>query len=335
MSRPLLAITGSAGFIGRALCHEAHRRGWAIRGLDLRAPPPNTPGEHLRGSITDAHAAHTLCRGATHVVHTAAVVGEDGDAELFQHINVHGTRTIAHAAVEAEVEHLVHLSSVMVYGFLYPPNVAEDGPLAGHDNPYCRTKIEAELLLRALHAAGALPLTILRPGDVWGPGSPPWVVRPLQLMRHRLFIIPGGGRGVLNLLWIDHLVDAILLALERGPHGETFNVTDGHAIPCHDYFTRLGRLVGRRVPALPGSVLSTAFAGLGAVCRTLDRVPPASPAAVRFLLRPHSYSTERARRDLGLRVRVELDDGFDRIADWLRDHPDALDAPLLPRRPQP
>ena len=105
---------------------------------------------------------------------------------------------VTRAAREAGVRRFVHISSVMVYGFRYPPDVTEDGLLAGEGNPYCETKIESERVARSFQEPGTLDVVALRLGDVYGPGSVPWVVRPLELMRRRLFILPSGGRGVLN-----------------------------------------------------------------------------------------------------------------------------------------
>lgn len=333
MSAPVMAITGSSGFIGTALARAAAARGFVVRGLDLLPPDSDCGWQTRIGSVTSARDAAALCEGAHIVVHTAAVVREDGDDDLFESVNVQGTRNLAHAAAEQGVEHFIHLSSVMVYGFDYPLRVDEDGPLGGFDNPYCRSKIRAERVLRHLHNAGALPVTILRPGDVYGPGSVPWVQRPLQLMARRLFALPAASPGLLNPVWIDNLVDAILLCVAHGPRGGLWNVTDGFAISCRQYFERLGALIDRRPTTLPEPALRLGFRTLNRVCRSAGRIPPASPTAIRFLTRPHPYCSERIRRDLGHQPRVSVNDAFTRLDTWVRENPHILEAPLFPRDP--
>src|SRR5262249_55924364 len=157
--------------------------GWQVRGIDNSAAAA-TRAERVgawvqTGDVTAEGSARRLCGGAEVIVHTAAIVGEGGeggDWARYRRVNVEGTRTMARAARAAGVGRFVHLSSVMVYGFTYPDGVDEDGPLRGENNPYCQTKIESEAALRELLPSG---VTIVRPGDVYGPGSIPWVVRPL------------------------------------------------------------------------------------------------------------------------------------------------------------
>jgi len=164
-----VAITGVAGFVGSHVAEAALSRGFFVRGLDVidRAP---AGVERVVGDVGDAAAAARLCSGADFVVHAAAIVGEGGRKELFWRINVEGTRVVARAAREAGVRRFVHISSVMVYGFRYPPGVTEDGPLAGEGNPYCETKIESERVARAFREPGNLDVVALRLGDVYGPG---------------------------------------------------------------------------------------------------------------------------------------------------------------------
>lgn len=302
-----VAVTGAAGFIGRALAERFVALGARVRGLDLR--PANVRGaESLVGDVTRAQDAERLCRDADLVVHTAAIVGEGGDLAAYRRVNVGGTRTI----VDAGAKRVVHLSSVMVYGFDYPADVDEDGPRRGEGNAYCATKIESEDLVR-----GRPDTVVIRPGDVYGVGSMPWVVRPLELMRKRMFAIPRGG--VLGLVHIQNLIDAIVLAVETDAFGHVFNVTDGVAVPCEEYFGRLGATIGRGKPlALPAGVLRGTF---GAIARAADLIgitPPARPDAVSFLMRPHRYSIERARKVLGYKPRVTLDEGMAEIARSVR-----------------
>lgn len=314
------AITGGGGFIGLALAARLRRLGARVRGLDLS---PKAAGslaaigaEALIGDVTSREDARRLCDAADVVIHTAAIVSEGGDPAPFRRVNVEGVRTIAEAARDAGARRLVHLSSVMVYGFDFPHDVTEDGPLRGEGNPYCETKIESERVVLDLHARGDLEVTVIRPGDVYGPGSIPWVVRPLELMKRRLFVVP--ERGVINQVYVDDLVDGIVRAIERDAVGEAFNLTEGVATPCADYFARLARMIGRdRPPVVPARVLRPLFSAIERGCEALRVEPPARAAALSFLARPNRYSIEKARRVLGFAPRVDLDEGMRRVERWL------------------
>lgn len=89
----------------------------------------------------------------------------------------------------------------MVYGFTYPKYVDEDGPKRGENNPYCQTKIECEQAVKAI--IKKTKLIIIRPGDVYGPKSPPWVIQFLKLMKKtNLMLLPNYGSGCMNHCYI-------------------------------------------------------------------------------------------------------------------------------------
>ncbi len=317
----LMAITGIGGFIGRRMAERARERGFRVRGLELDADAARRAQqagfETVVGDVNEPAAVRALCTSATVVFHTAAIVDESGDWARFRRVNVEGTRHVAHVARDHGVSRFVHLSSVMVYGFDYPRYVSEDGPLRGEGNPYCQTKIESEDALRALHRAGEFETILIRPGDVYGPGSVPWVVRPLELMRRGLFLLIDGGRGIMNHVHVDNLIDGIFLALEREATGQAFTLTDGAETTFREYFTRLGKLVGRsRFPSLPAPAARLAFAAMARTAKALGRKPIAEPEAIRFVTRPHPYSIERARSWLGYEPRIGLDEGMAELAGW-------------------
>jgi len=318
-----MAITGVGGFIGLRMAERAKERGMRVQGLDaspIAAEFARRRGvEVVIGDVTDQDAVARACRGADVMFHTAAVVGEDGDMALYRRVNVEGTRTVAEVALAAGVRQFVHLSSVMVYGFTYPPFVAEEGPFRGEGNPYCETKLESDRLALGLHAPGAFDVTVIRPGDVYGARSHPWVLRPLELMRKRIFVLIDGGRGTMNHVHVDNLLDAVFAALERRAAGEAFNVTDGASTTFAEYFGRLAHMVGRKwLPSAPGSIVKSGFSLAGRVGARLGFTLPVSPAAVDFVCRAHPYSIDRARRVLGYEPRISLDQGMAEVEIALR-----------------
>jgi nucleoside-diphosphate-sugar epimerase len=319
-----LAVTGVGGFIGLRAAELAIGRGLRVRGLDLSAAAERARrvgAETLVGDITDPQAMAELCRGADAVLHTAGVVKEGGPLGLFRRVHVQGTRNAATAARAAGVQTFVHLSSVLVYGFRYPDGATEETPRNGDNNPYCQTKIESEDALLPLNDPPRFGVIVIRPGEVYGPGSVPWVVRPLALMRRGRFFLVNGGRGVINTLYVDNLIDAVFLAVERDAWGEVFNVTDGSTVTCREYFDRLAAAAGLGKPwSLPAAVLRPMAYLLSGLQRLLGREQDMSPDAIRFVTREHAYSIARARGRLGYEPRVGLEEGMRRTAKWLQDN---------------
>jgi nucleoside-diphosphate-sugar epimerase len=318
-----MAITGVGGFIGLRMAERAQERGMRVQGLDASPVAADLARRHgvevVIGDVTDRDAVARASRGADLMFHTAAVVGEDGDMALYRRVNVEGTRTVAEVARAAGVRQFVHLSSVMVYGFTYPRLVTEDGPFRGEGNPYCETKLESDRLALGMHAPGAFEVTVIRPGDVYGPRSHPWVLRPLDLMRKRMFFLIDGGRGTMNHVHVDNLLDGVFAALERRAAGEAFNITDGARTTFAEYFGRLARMIGRkRLPSAPRWLVRTGFSWLGRAGAHIGLTLPASAAAVDFVCRRHPYGIDRARRVLAYEPRITLDQGMAEVEAALR-----------------
>jgi nucleoside-diphosphate-sugar epimerase len=316
-----VVVTGIGGFIGLRLAEVLRDAGASVKGLELPGPAATRAKargfEVVEGDVTSEASGAEVVRGADVVVHTAAIVGEGGDLEQYRAVNVGGALTMARAARSAGARRFVHLSSVMVHGFSFPPNVTEDGPLRGEGNAYCQTKIESEAALQPLHEPGRFELTIIRPGDVYGPGSVPWIVRPLALMKQGLFALPDGGRGVINHVHVDSLCDGIRLALEEDASG-AFCLADGVATSCRDYFGHLARMSGTTLRSVPSWLLLGAFSVIAPAFEALKKTPPARADAVRYLLRPHAYSIEKAKAVLGYRPLVPLDAGMRGVEAWAR-----------------
>lgn len=197
-----LLITGIGGFIGLRATELAVAQGIKVCGLqdtsDKSKKAQNLGAKVIYGTVTDPTVAQMACQGVDIVLHTAELAKEGGSLDQFREINVRGTVNMAQAAKNAGVKTFIHLSSVLVYGFNYRNHITEDGPLCDEKNPYCQTKIEAEKALLTLNDPPNFGITIIRPGDVYGPESIPWIVRPLVMMRQRLFAYANDGRGVIN-----------------------------------------------------------------------------------------------------------------------------------------
>ena len=314
-----LAITGIGGFIGLRMAERARALGWTVRGLDVSAAGAERASAAgaavVVGDINDATALAAAFENADIVFHTAAIVEEDGARELYERVNVQGTRSVAQAAKGAGARRLVHLSSVMVYGFDYADGVTEEGPFRDNGNIYNETKYRSEREALAFNGQDGFGVIVIRPGDVYGAGSQPWVLRPIELIRRGLFMLPDGGRGVINHVHVDNLIDGVLLALQHDAIGEAFTISDGVATPCSEFYRTHARIAGKPpVATLPAWLLVPMIALLALACRLIGRKPPATPQAIRFLQRRGMYSIAKAQRQLGYAPRIALAQGMAEIA---------------------
>lgn len=305
-----VGITGMGGFMGRHLAQACRARNYEVRGLDLSGEAVKTLQESgyevIQGSVTDVEVVRRFCTDLDVIVHTAAMMKEDGDWSQFRAVNVEGTECVAQEARKQDIEAFIHISSIIIYGYDFPKNVSEDNPLKGKNNPYYQTKIESEIAARKFHDQNGMGMTVVRPGDVYGPGSLPWVIRPLDMIKKRMLILPGRGQGMMNPIHIDDLVEAYLQIIENKIYGETFNLTDGVPVSFLEYFSRLARMIGRGAPpCLPLPLLRAAFLFIPKSVATR--------AAIDFVTRKHGYSIENAKTKFDFAPKIKLEQGLEGV----------------------
>lgn len=310
-------VTGAGGFIGSAVCRRLVEDGRTVKGVDASALAADrivaAGAEPVIADVTDAEAMRTALRGASAVIHTAAIVSDAGTMADHVQVNVGGTATVLGAAADAGVARALHLSSVVVYGFRDPSAQTEDAHLRNCGVPYIDTKSAAD---RVARGRGAV---VVRPGDVYGPGSVPWSVRPLELARSGQLAVPRGEDRQMLAIYIDDLVEAIIVALEHGAQGEAYAAwADDEAITFEQHFNAFAAMCGGR-PArkLPRALIRGAgFAG-EAVARVRGGQPPMTRHSVELIDRRGSVSSARMRA-LGWTPAVSHAEGIARTEAWLR-----------------
>lgn len=311
-------VTGGNGFIGAALLDRLAELGVAAAGVDLAADR-GRPEVVAGSTLTPEDWAPEVLAGASAVVHTAAIVSNAASRDDAWRTNVLGTARMIEAARAAGVRRFVHLSSEMAFGYDYPDGVDESYPVRVSGHSYVDTRVNSEAVVLAAHSRGDIDATIIRPGDVYGPGSV-WVREPLRLLRANQAVLPAGGRGRFSPVYIDDLVDGILAALvEPAAVGQIYTLAAPDDVSCLDYFDRLAALAGRRVRTLPTAVALPVAAGLGAATRAVGGKSELTAASIRMLARRGGYSTRKATDQLGWRPRIDLDTGISRSARWARE----------------
>jgi nucleoside-diphosphate-sugar epimerase len=309
-------VTGALGFIGQRLAHHYRERGAEVRGMDVRADPRQdvVAGDVSRPGDWQRHAD-----GCDLFIHTAAVLTLSGDPEQVWHVNVLGTKLALDAAIAGGARRFVQLSSVLAFSWNFPDGVDETHPVRPNGAPYVDTKVASEQVVLQAHAAGEMAVTVIRPGDVWGPRSRPWTILPVEMIKSGLFMVPRGG--IFSPVYVDNLVEGIAAAAEKPEGaGQVFTITDGVGVPNKDFFGRYFAMLGKRGPrVLPRGALTPLASTIDRVQALRRQENEMSANAVSYLARRGTYSIEKARRVLGYEPTIDLDEGFRRTEAWLRE----------------
>ncbi|MEH6581894.1 MAG: NAD(P)-dependent oxidoreductase [Halioglobus sp.] len=310
-------ITGASGFIGKALSKRCRELGAEVSGLDFKADPA---GGVVAGDLTQPDQWCHALDGVDTVIHTAALVSNTASMDQAWRINVKATADLLEHCQAAGVKRFVQLSSVAAYGFNATEPCVESQPLRPMGNTYVDTKIASEHIVLACHASGKMDCTIVRPGDVYGPGSRPWVVLPLEMIRSGKFLLPAHGKGLFSPIYIDDLVEGLLLAATRAEGaGQIFNISGGIEPTCQEFFSYHVRMAGAKSPR----TMSTGVALLIAEsARVLAQAMGASTelgrGTIDMLSRKAGYSIEKAQQLLDYQSQVGLEDGMRRTEEWAK-----------------
>jgi nucleoside-diphosphate-sugar epimerase len=309
-------ITGALGFIAQRLAHHYRERGAEVRGMDVRADPQQ---DVVAGDVSQPGGWQAHAEGCDLVIHTAAILTLSGDPDAVWKVNVLGTRHALDAAVHAGARRFVQLSSVLAFSWDFPDGADERHPVRANGTPYVDTKVAGEQVVLQAHAAGEIPCTVIRPGDVWGPRSRPWTILPVEMIQQGLFMVPRGG--IFSPVYVDNLAHGIALAAASdAAAGEVFVITDGRGIPNEEFFGRYYAMLGKKGPrALPRAALTAIANGMDAAAWLRRHENEMSANAVAYLARRGTYSIEKARRVLGYEPQVDFDEGFRRTEAWLRE----------------
>jgi len=290
-------VTGATGFVGCALCAHLAARGFVVRQAVRRAEALSADCVSVGdlGPLTDWERALAGIQTVVHLaarVHMTRASGADSAAE-FHRVNVEGTAHLARSAAAAGVQRLVFLSSVKVHGEASDRPFTEADP-PRPDDPYGKSKWEAEQALAQVARATGMQWTVLRPPLVYGPRAK---ANFLSLMRAVARGVPlplGAIHNRRSLLYLGNLVEAIRMCLvHQAAANRVFLVSDGEDLSTPELVQRLALALGVRAHLLqvPTGLLRLAGGIIGrgpavdrlvaslqvdsfAIRRALDWVPP-------------------------------------------------------------
>jgi nucleoside-diphosphate-sugar epimerase len=313
-------ITGANGFIGNALVQRYRTLGCEVRGMDINA---DDAMNIVEGDITQPVTWVKHAKGCELFIHTAAVVSLAADWDLYRDVSINGTRKALDVAIESGAKRFVHFSSIAAMGVDYFQGTDEKAAVVvGEDYRYGVTKGASEHVVLAAHASGEMACTIIRPADVYGPGSRAWLIEPLKMARSGQFILPDQGKGRFTPVYIDDLLDGVMLAagLPEGA-GQIFILAGDRSVSCKKFFSYHWQWAGKtkKIPSLPLKAALALTQALWKMNRLRNKPSEVTPDAMLMFSRQGGFSIAKAKSKLGYEPKVSLDEGMQRSEDWLRE----------------
>lgn len=323
-------VTGAGGFLGGRIVELLCERGDEVRAV-ARRRPERAEAAGARAAIADVRDAAALAAafdGAEVVFHAAARTGLWGPRREFWSVNVEGTRAVLAAARRAGVPRLVHTSTPSVVGYAREvENGGPDLPYAGrHESAYAESKCAAERLVLGAGGDG-LATVALRPHLIIGPGDRNLLPRVVEAAARGRLRIVGDGKNRVDLTFVDNAAWAHLDAADRLARpgarcaGRAYFISNGEPVVLWRWLDEL--LAGLGLPPVTRSVslrtarLAAAFVEPLWRGLRLAGEPPVTRFLAAALARSHWYDMAPAKRDLGYRARMPMEEATARTVRWL------------------
>jgi nucleoside-diphosphate-sugar epimerase len=319
-----VAITGVSGFLGGALAKAYRQRGDSV--VALARKTANVTGlaelgiELVYGELTEENSFHVLLKNADLGIHCAALTSDFGAWDEFLKINVGGPKNFFEAGLKQGCQKLIY-----VYGNgKHHRGTDEDAPYETLiiDN-YTRSKILAEKSAYNYIQKNKLPLTIIRPGYIWGVGDRAIMPLMVEAIKTGRIGVIDGGVNLLNLAHIDNVVQGIMLAAgNEKAISQAYNLTDGSKVTTRRFFEDLIKLIGvecklRSFPYVP--VYSAAY-----LCEMYARMRryKVKPLLTRYTVRMGKYdqvfNISKAIYELGYKPEIQYKDGMASLASYVQ-----------------
>ncbi len=304
-------VTGSAGYIGNALTERLVSEGHAVTGLVhhsiLKQPLKNVT--YIKGDITKKDSFLPYIEDVDIVFHCAAYVKDYGPRKIFNDVNIKGTHQLVDALKDSDLKQ-----------FLFFSHLAYES--SSPNSLYSQSKQIAENFLQQIYKETGFPVTIIHPGNVFGPGKTTWVIRPVEAICKKRLLFIDNGNGVFLHTYIENLLDALLLCInEPKTIGKIILITDGdNNITWQTYFNDLAVILGNK--PITKSISKRSARLIGRLMMTLFPLfgvnPWITPLAVDILTNTKTYTLTETQELINYTPKISYQEAMKQIGMWIK-----------------
>jgi nucleoside-diphosphate-sugar epimerase len=304
-------VTGSAGYIGSCLVERLAQSNHKVIGLIHQSAPKENPPmvTYIQGDITDRDSISEIKENIDIVFHCAAKVKDYGPKKHFFDVNVTGTENLIKACKERNIKQFIYLSHLPYES-------------SSKKSYYSQTKHIAESLILKEYDENGFPATIIRPGNVYGPGDTVWVSRPIESIQKNRLLLVNHGKGIFLHTYIENLLDAILLCIdEPSSIGKKIIVTDGDStITWGTYFNDLAEILGKKPISKNLSKPTAITIGylMVKILGPLGIKPLITPFAVDILTNTRTFDLAKTKKLINYVPTVSYTEAMGHIGSWIK-----------------
>lgn len=267
-----ILVTGSNGFVGKALCQTLRNRGdnyvGSVRDRALENKDKNCIIVESLDANTDWREALNGCDTVVHLAARAHILNNNlvDPLSAFRLTNTQGTLNLAEQAVECGVSRFIFLSSIGVNGAVTSGIPFSPNDVPSPNSPYAISKLEAEIGLRRISDHSSLELVIIRSPAIYGKNAPGNFGLIEKFIKYGIPLPFGSIDNKRSLVAIENIVSFIIVCIEnQRAKNELFLVSDDEDLSTLEVMELMGKLIGKnpRIIKFPIKLLWCMFTILG------------------------------------------------------------------------
>ncbi|PSO88705.1 MAG: oxidoreductase [Cyanobacteria bacterium QS_6_48_18] len=316
-------VTGATGFTGSVLVKKLVEMNLDV--VAIARPTSNIepfnemPIEWIRGDVFDEKVVEKAVKGVSYIFHLATPFREAKSPDSGHHdVHVLSTQILAKAALkETSFKRFVHVSTVGFHGHIENPPADENYPMNPGDI-YQKTKVDAELWLRDFAEKENLPIAVVRPAAIYGPGDKR-LLKVYKMVCRKWVLLVGNKNHLYHLIHVDDLTDFFIVAASHPQAvGEVFICGNKEAITYKDMVSIIGKHYGVNVKfiKIPYKLLFKLGHLFEVIFRPLGIEPPIYRRRIDFFTKDRSFNTEKMRNVLGFLPAYSDEEGLKQTAQW-------------------
>lgn len=319
-------VTGATGFTGRNLTHKLVAMGLDV--IAIARPTSNLtsfeglPITWYRGDVFDPDLINTAMAGVQYVFHMVTPFREAKSPDIgYYNVHVLSTQLLAKAALQQpNFQRFVHVSTIGVHGHIANPP-ADENYRTDPGDVYQATKLEGEAWIREFAGKTDLPVVIVRPAGIYGPGEKRFLKLFKWVVQGWVPVI-GNGSNLLHLIHVDDLTDFFLVAATHPKAiGETFICGSPSAIQFKDLLAIVSEHYQKpfRLLQVPKAPMFAIGDFMEFICRPLGVEPPIYRRRLAFYTKDRSFDTSKMQRVVGFVPAHSDREGIKELAQWYAD----------------
>lgn len=324
-------VTGATGFIGSHLVKELKNQEHEVTCFVRKASNidkfKKLNVDFAYGDIQDKKSLEEVVEGKEVIYHLIGIgslsANSKEEFKKFYDINVLGTKNLLNAVLSKNpsIKKVIYLSSTAAVG-LQNGIIVNEETVCNPVTPYQKSKYESEKSILDYYEKYGLPITIIRPCMVYGPGNPySEILHMCKFIKKGIFPLFNDGNNSVPLVYVADLVQGIVLAAEKGRCGEIYFITNDNISSMDQIVDAISQTMGVKVfrIRIPKRLAKFCAYILENIALMFRFKPIITRERIESMTTDRIFSIEKAKKEFGYIPKINLKNGIKKTIDWYKE----------------